>query len=586
MSLPELPEVAFPSSSALHNELLYAAEDLSSVGLWASARWASELLASMADGSSSVHSQPLPSYLAPSDRDSSFQEKSSMLLARSFFNLREYGRVKDALQGIASSPRAIFMKNYATFLLGEKLKEELMVERSGSAEIPVELENSLLAELKRELWAVQRESASRQEKPDGFLLFLMGIICREMKDLDRAAALFCQSVNAYPLNWSAWCELAAVIDDISTIADALPEHWCRNFFIAHWNLQLQHNDDALEYYQALSNRFPRSSFLLSELALCYYNMRDYDTAEQLFEAILVHEPHRLDGMDTFSNILYVKEAKVRLSALAQNAVALDKYRPETCCIIGNYLSLKGNHTSAVAYFKRALRLNRRYLSAWTLMGHEYVELKNTAAAIESYRHAVEVNPRDYRAWYGLGQTYEILQLPFYALYYYRRSAQLRPYDGRMWTALAGCYEGLNRAQEAIKCYERAATRDDSEGLALTRLAKLHREIGEDERAAAYYKKILQNSNDNGTVNDLEEVSDSLMFLAAYSKQQGQLEEAHGYAAKLLDYPSGDREAARALLREIQSLREQHGSLSTSVVPAGECEPLDEGSDDDMEMDDD
>ncbi len=33
------------------------------------------------------------------------------------------------------------------------------------------------------------------------------------------------------------------------------------------------------------------------------------------------------------------------------------------------------------WFKRALRLDRSFLAAWTLMGHEYIELKNTAAAI-------------------------------------------------------------------------------------------------------------------------------------------------------------------------------------------------------------
>jgi hypothetical protein len=33
------------------------------------------------------------------------------------------------------------------------------------------------------------------------------------------------------------------------------------------------------------------------------------------------------------------------------------------------------------YFRRALKLNHNYLSAWTLMGHEYVEMKNTPAAI-------------------------------------------------------------------------------------------------------------------------------------------------------------------------------------------------------------
>ena len=36
---------------------------------------------------------------------------------------------------------------------------------------------------------------------------------------------------------------------------------------------------------------------------------------------------------------------------------------------------------AVTYFRRALKLSRHYLSAWTLMGHEYVEMKNPPAAI-------------------------------------------------------------------------------------------------------------------------------------------------------------------------------------------------------------
>jgi cytochrome c-type biogenesis protein CcmH/NrfG len=42
---------------------------------------------------------------------------------------------------------------------------------------------------------------------------------------------------------------------------------------------------------------------------------------------------------------------------------------------------QGQHERAVASFRRALALDARYLGAWTLMGHEYVELKNPAAAI-------------------------------------------------------------------------------------------------------------------------------------------------------------------------------------------------------------
>ena len=39
----------------------------------------------------------------------------------------------------------------------------------------------------------------------------------------------------------------------------------------------------------------------------------------------------------------------------------------------------------MVYFQRALKLNPGYLSALTLMGHEYMEMKNTHAAIQSYR---------------------------------------------------------------------------------------------------------------------------------------------------------------------------------------------------------
>jgi anaphase-promoting complex subunit 8 len=63
--------------------------------------------------------------------------------------------------------------------------------------------------------------------------------------------------------------------------------------------------------------------------------------------------------------------------------------PHTRFILsGNHYSLRSEHEKAVKYFRRATQLDRTYLSAWTLMGHEYVEMKNSHAAIEAYRRAV------------------------------------------------------------------------------------------------------------------------------------------------------------------------------------------------------
>ena len=55
---------------------------------------------------------------------------------------------------------------------------------------------------------------------------------------------------------------------------------------------------------------------------------------------------------------------------------------------GNYYGLRGDHHKAIQYFQRACLLDPSYLSSWTLLGHEYVELKNIPAAIQAYRKAV------------------------------------------------------------------------------------------------------------------------------------------------------------------------------------------------------
>ena len=50
--------------------------------------------------------------------------------------------------------------------------------------------------------------------------------------------------------------------------------------------------------------------------------------------------------------------------------------------------MRADHQKAVMYFHRALKLNPQYLSAWTLLGHEFMEMKNTNGAIHSYRQAI------------------------------------------------------------------------------------------------------------------------------------------------------------------------------------------------------
>jgi anaphase-promoting complex subunit 8 len=201
--------------------------------------------------------------------------------------------------------------------------------------------------------------------------------------------------------------------------------------------------------------FPDSAFLKTQRALLHYHAKDFDEAEQIFSQLLITDPHRIDALDCYSNVLYVMNMRPKLAFLAQLATSTDKFRPETCCVVGNYYSLKSEHEKAVMYFRRALTLDRNFLSAWTLMGHEFIEMKNTHAAIESYRRAADVNRKDYRAWYGLGHTYEMLEMHSYALFYHQRAAALRPYDPKLWMAVGQCFGKVGKCANGIRAYKRA-----------------------------------------------------------------------------------------------------------------------------------
>jgi anaphase-promoting complex subunit 8 len=124
---------------------------------------------------------------------------------------------------------------------------------------------------------------------------------------------------------------------------------------------------------------------------------------------------RLRGKAGETNALrdwYKREKRLKLSSLAHVFLELDKNRPEVCCLVGglslilpsflppiytniltishlgNHYSIRAEHEKALKYFRRATQLDRTYLSTWTLVGHEYVEMKNSYAAIEAYTKAV------------------------------------------------------------------------------------------------------------------------------------------------------------------------------------------------------
>lgn len=257
--------------------------------------------------------------------------------------------------------------------------------------------------------------------------------------------------------------------------------------------------------------------------------------------------------------------------------ATDKFRPETCYAVGNYYSSRSEHEKAVMYFRRALTLDRNFLPAWTLMGHEYMEMKNTHAAIESYRRVVDINRKDHKAWYGLGQTYEILGMNLYALFYFQRAASLRPHDPKMWQAIGSCYDKIEKPHQSIKAYKQALKAgmtssydagssfgsgasggEASGGLnpeILYEIALMYEKTNNKEQAAAYMELTMESEGDDDFREDgtgaTKTTSQARMWIAQHELHRGNLARALKLANEMAQ-DGYEPEDTKALIRELRT----------------------------------
>ncbi|AMD21188.1 HEL092Wp [Eremothecium sinecaudum] len=417
----------------------------------------------------------------------------------------------------------------------------------------------------------QTDSTAKSGLGFALLYYLRGILEKKQGLASEAIKSLVKSLELYPFNWTCWCELSTCItrtDEslllLKHLRDMFPldEHdkdgnsimlrFFKIYIFKDFGGEFENFMDELDY---LLNIFPNFSFLKSELALINYHYMDYANAELIFDEIVKLDPYRLDDLDTYSNILYVIQKPHKLAYLSQFAADVDAYRPETCCIIANYFSAKQQHEKAIMYFRRALTLNKTCTNAWTLMGHEFVEMKNSHAAIECYRRAVDINPCDFKAWYGLGQAYEVLDRHLYALYYLQKACSLKPLDKRMWQALANCYDKLDRPNQAIKCFQRASQLSNDQDITiLFYLATLYERVQDAISCKNYMLKCIEVEEANQGVL-LDECAKARLWLARHEVKHRNFPAAYNYASGVTHGTSQEIEAARVIARECRKRME-------------------------------
>jgi anaphase-promoting complex subunit 8 len=244
----------------IYKALRNATFELQDRGLKQSAAWASDLLQTVSSDAFSTSHQynenaPDPSSSTRGTRSSSRirsqqlhsndikiqqvqqQPKSdAYLLAKSYFDLAEYRRSAYTLKHVetpSSDSLAYYLKIYATFLSGEKRKEEELMETKDPLErcqvvnkelknICSELErfypdNTLLENDARDTNMIFEEDGTTLSSSnyDGYILHLYGVVLKKCGDKDKARRVLSKSCTIKPFNWSAWLDLASISTGMS-----------------------------------------------------------------------------------------------------------------------------------------------------------------------------------------------------------------------------------------------------------------------------------------------------------------------------------------------------------------------------------
>ena len=110
------------------------------------------------------------------------------------------------------------------------------------------MQMSALKQLRQEM-----EQLQLSWQLDGYGLFVYCVELRRLHLPELAIPALCEAVRLKPAHWGAWLELSCLVKSRDRLTGLdLPDHWCKQVFLAHTYLELQQNEQAVKIYDGLS----------------------------------------------------------------------------------------------------------------------------------------------------------------------------------------------------------------------------------------------------------------------------------------------------------------------------------------------
>ena len=192
-------------------------------------------------------------------------EEAILSVARGLLECGSYNRcvhlLAPAFQSSTLSPVGLFLHQYATYLGGEKAKEEEMITLSDPLE-RFRGANVVLRELRKSLTRL-----TSQYPDDSYLHYLHGVILKELLPTDSSLlhptlTSFVTSLQLNPYNWSCWLDLSSLCHENANLHEriegelgGLTSGFMWHFFLCSVFTERQQGEQALKVVEGLEECF-------------------------------------------------------------------------------------------------------------------------------------------------------------------------------------------------------------------------------------------------------------------------------------------------------------------------------------------
>lgn len=251
------------------------------------------------------------------------------------------------------------------------------------------------------------------------------------------------------------------------------------------------NKEAIASFNELQSRHFNSSWVQGQIALAYYEQRDYSSAVNIFQKIHENEPNRMELLEIYSTSLWHLQKEVALSALAQDLMLQDKKSAITWCVAGNCFSLHKEHETAIQFFQRAVQCDPEFPYSYTLLGHELVMTEELDKALSCFRTAILKDSRHYNAWFGIGTIFSKQERYQLAEIHYRRALKINPKSSVIMVHIGAMQFLLQKTEQALQTLNAAINLDPKNPLCKFQRGSLYFSMGKHQEALKELEELKQ-----------------------------------------------------------------------------------------------